>query len=545
MKKKTILKRRSTKRSKKKIDIKKYRLTVPACGLSAVTAEKAVNFLSHLKHTKGAFAGKPFILAEWQERDIIRPLFGTLDQKGKRQYRTAYIEIPRKNGKSEVAAGIALKLLFADKEMGGEVYSCAADRDQAGIVFGVAAQMVRQNSQLFERCRIIDSQKRIVVYKTASFYHAVSADVPTKHGVNPSGVIFDELHAQPNRHLWDIFTTGSGTRAQPLVVALTTAGYDRNTIGYEIHDYALKVIRGVIKDPAFFAYICAVPEKEDWTDERLWFAANPALGDFLDVEEMRSFASRAKQTPALQNTFRRFRLNQWVKQEVRWMPMDAWDAAAGGEIDSGELEGMKCYVGLDLSSSIDIAAAVFLFPFGDLFKILPFFFIPEDSMYIRSKKDRVPYDVWERQGHVIATEGNVIDYKAIFNKIEEMNKKVHILEIAYDRWGMTQLSQDLAGAGYTMVPFGQGFASMAAPTRELIKLVLEKKIEHGANPPLRWMADNMAVEQDAAGNQKPSKKGSRERIDGMVALIMALGRAIAHASVKRSVYETRGIATVG
>ena len=220
--------------------------------------------------------------------------------------------------------------------------------------------------------------------------------------------------------------------------------------------------------------------------------------------------------------------------------MDAWDAAAG-EVDARELEGMDCYLGLDLSSSIDIAAAVFLFPFGDLFKVLPFFFIPEDSMYLRSKKDRVPYDVWERQGHVIATEGNVIDYKAIFGKIEEINKKYHIVEIAYDRWGMTQLSQDLAGAEYEMVPFGQGFASMAAPTRELIKLVLEKKIPHGGNPVLRWMADNMSVEQDAAGNQKPSKKGSRERIDGMVALIMALGRAIAHMSIGRSVYDTRGI----
>jgi len=539
MKKKTILKRRLTKRSKKKVDIEKYRLKVPFGKITEEPAEKAVNFVSHLKHTKGRFAGKPFVLAGWQERDIIRPLFGTLGQEGERKYRTAYIEVPKKNGKSEIGAGIALKMLFADKEMGGEVYSCAADKDQASIVFGVAAQMVRQNSKLFSRCRIIDSQKRIVVYKTASFYHAVSSDVPTKHGVNPSGVIFDELHAQPNRHLWDIFTTSSGTRAQPLVVALTTAGYDRNSIGYEIHDYALKVIHGIIKDPTFFAYLCGVPEKEDWTDERLWFAANPALGDFLDAEEMRSFAGRAQQTPALENTFRRFRLNQWVKQEVRWMQMDKWDAAAG-EVDARELEGMDCYGALDLSSSIDIAALVFLFPFGDLFKVLPFFFIPEDSMYLRSKKDRVPYEVWERQGHVIATEGNVIDYKAIYEKIEEFNKKHHIVEIAYDRWGMTQLSQDLAGAGYTMVPFGQGFASMAAPTRELIKLVLEKKIPHGGNPVLRWMADNMAVEQDAAGNQKPSKKGSRERIDGMVALIMALGRAIAH-GIRKSVYDTRGI----
>jgi len=528
------------KKKLRKIDFKKYRLTTPRGKINQAAADKAVKFISGLKHTKGEYAGKSFILAPWQENDIIRPIFGTLNSDGSRQYRIAYIEIPKKNGKSETAAAIALKLLYADGEMGGEVYSAAADRDQAGIVFNVAAAMVRNKRVLEERGRVVDSTKRIVIYKTASVYRAVSAEVGTKEGVNPSGVMFDELHVQPNRKLWDVFRTAGGTRRQPLTVAITTAGYDRHSICYELHDYALKAIKGIVKDPTFFAYICRVPEKEDWTDERLWYAANPALGDFRKIDEMRTLAAQAKEVPAMQNTFRRYYLNQWVKQETRWVDMSVWDASAG-DVDLSELEGMDCYAALDLASSTDIAALALVFPFGDSYVVLLFFWIPEENMIKRSQKDRVPYEVWERQGHVIATPGNVIDYKAIFGKIEDLNKKYHICEIAYDRWGMTQLSQDLAGAGYEMVPFGQGFASMSAPTKEALKLLLGKKLQHRGNPVLRWMADNTMVEQDAAGNQKPSKVKSIEKIDGMVALIMALGRAIAHMSTGKSVYETRGI----
>lgn len=529
---------------KGKLDYKKYRLTTPRCKIDQAAADKAVQFFQgYLQHTKGPCAKKPFILAPWQEHDIIRPLLGTLNPDGSRQYRTAYIELAKKNGKSEIAAGVALYFLLADREMGGEVYSAAADKGQASIVFGVAAQMVRQNAKLTSRCKIIDSTKRITVQKTASFYGAVSADAFTKHGVNPSAVIFDELHAQPNRLLWDVFTSSSDTRKQPLVIAITNAGYDTHSICYEQHDYALKVIRGVIKDPTFFAYICTVPEDEDWTDERLWHAVNPALGDFLNYSGVKQQADKARHTPSLENTFRRFRLTQWVKQEVRWMSLELWDESAG-EVNLEELLGMDCYVGLDLASSVDIAAVVFVFPFGDSFKVLPFFFIPEENITERVKRDRVPYDVWQRQGHLIATEGNVIDYKAISGKIEEMNEKVHICEIAFDRWGMTQLSQDLTGEGYEMVPFGQGFASMSGPTKEMMTLVKGKRLAHGGHPVLRWMIDNVMVTEDPAGNQKPDKKKSREKIDGVVATIMGLGRAITHMNVGRSVYEDHGITSI-
>jgi len=505
-------------------------------------ADRVVRFIERLlRHTKGRWAGVPFALLPWQKDDIIRPLFGTLNTDGTRQYRTGYIEIPRKNGKSELAAAVALYLLFADREPGAEIYSAAADRDQASIVFNVAAQMVRQSPALFKRCKIIDSQKRIVVQKTNSFYRAVSADVPTKHGFNAHGIIVDEVHAQPNRELWDVLTTSTGARLQPLVFAITTAGYDRHSICWEQHDYAEKVLNRVVDDPTFFAYICAAPEEADWRDEKVWRQANPALGEFRSIEEMRALARKAEQVPALQNTFRRLYLNQWTTQETRWLDLAKWDASAG-LVKPEELLGRECYGGLDLASSVDIAAFVLVFPMeDDFFRVLPYFWIPEENMRERSVRDRVPYDVWVREGLIEATEGNVIHYAAIKDKIRRLGEVYNIKEIAYDRWGAVQISQELEDAGFTIVPMGQGFASMSPPTKELLNVVLTERLHHGGHPVLRWMADNMAVKQDPAGNIKPDKSKSTDRIDGMVALIMALDRTVRHRNEGPSVYEKRGV----
>jgi phage terminase large subunit-like protein len=473
----------------------------------------------------------------WQEK-IIRDIFGTVNENGARQYRTVYIEIPRKNGKSELGAAIAAYLLFGDEERGGEIFSAASDRDQASIVFHVAAEMVRQNPSLLKRAKVIDSTKRIVVAGTASVYRAISAEAGTKHGYNASGIIFDELHAQPNRELWDVLTTSGGTRRQPLVVAITTAGYDRNSICWEQHDYAEKVIKGIVNDPTFYPVICSAPEDADWTDEEVWKACNPALGEFRDIEEMRGLCNKAKETPALQNTFRRLYLCQWTQQETRWMPIESWDATAG-EVVADDLDGEDCYAGLDLASTSDIAAFVLVSPDKEKrFDILPFFWIPEDNIDKREQKDRVPYRQWVREGLIKATPGNVIDYRYIINDIKEAGSRFNIREIAFDRWGATQLVQELMDEGFTMIPFGQGFASMAAPTKELMTLVLSKRIRHGGNPVLRWMANNMVVRQDPAGNMKPDKGKSTEKIDGMVALIMAIDRAMRNSE---SVYDSRGL----
>lgn len=507
-------------------------------------ADRAVHFFERfLKHHKGKWAGAPFQLLDWQRDRVIRPLFGWKRRDGRRRFRTAYIEVPRKNGKSTLAAGIALYLLFADGEFGAEIYSAAADRDQAAIVFDTAKTMVEMSPALRKRCEIY--KRSIVVPKTRSVYRVLSAEAYTKHGINAHGIIFDELHAQPTRDLWDTLTTSTGAREQPLVVAITTAGYDRQSICWEQHEYARQVLEGVIDDPSFLAVVYAADEGDDWRDPKVWAKANPSLGVTVKLEYLRREAERAAQVPAYQNAFRRLHLNQWTQQETRWLDLAAWDAC-DGPVDPKALEGRECYAGLDLASVADVAALVLVFPpQGDeLYQVLPFFWIPEENMMERSRRDRVPYDAWVRDGLIRATEGNVIDYRQIIADIEALGERFHIREIAFDRWGAFQVQQQLEGAGFTMVAFGQGFKSMSPPTKELLKLVLARKLAHGGHPVLRWMADNMVVDQDPAGNVKPNKAKSREKIDGMVALIMALDRAIRHQQ-PGSVYERRGILVVG
>lgn len=509
-------------------------------------AEVVVRFFERLlHHSKGEWAGQPFILEDWQKDEIIRPLFGwkRMDD-GTRRYRKAYIEIPRKNGKSTMAAGIALFLLFADEEPGAEVYSAAADRDQAGIVFEEAKRMVEAASQLDQLAEVY--KRSIVVPGTMSVYRVLSADVKTKHGLNAHGVVFDELHAQPTRDLWDTLITAIGARRQPLVVAITTAGFDRQSICWEQHEYARQVLKGIIEDPSYFAYMTAANQDDDWLDKEIWAKVNPNLGVTVKMDYLRNEARVAQQTPAYQNTFRRLHLNQWTQQETRWLSLDAWDAC-DAPFDSKLLEGAPCYGGLDLASSSDIASFVLCFPSepGELerYAWVPFFWIPEENMVERARKDRVPYDAWVRDGLIMSTEGNVIDYAYIIRDIEDLGERYNIREIAFDRWGAFQVSQALEGAGFTMVGFGQGFASMAGPTKELLRLVLNQRLAHGGHPVMRWMADNMVVSTDAAGNVKPNKAKSREKIDGIVAGIMGLDRAMRHLAVG-SVYEERGLLEV-
>jgi phage terminase large subunit-like protein len=332
----------------------------------------------------------------------------------------------------------------------------------------------------------------------------------------------------------------TGARTQPLVFAITTAGYDRNSICWELHDYAEKVSNGVVDDPSFFGYVIGAPAEADWRDEKVWKAANPAIGSgFRNIEEMRDLARRAEQAPALQNTFRRLYLNQWTRQETRWLDIRAWDATAG-LLNESDLVGRPCYAGLDLASTTDIAALVLVFPLDDgELAVVPHFWVPRDTARERGLRDRVPYEAWAEQGLIELTAGNVIDYAALGARIARLGERYDIREIAYDRWGATQLVQDLQGAGFLCVPMGQGFASMAAPTKELLNLTLSKKLRHGGNPVLRWMADNLVVRQDPAGNVKPDKSKSTEKIDGMVALIMGLDRAIRNEAPKPSIYETK------
>ena len=507
-------------------------------------ADYAVNFIQCLCHTKGTWAGKPFDLIGWQEQ-IIRDLFGVLKPNGYRQFNTAYVEIPKKQGKSELAAAVALLLTCGDGEERAEVYGCAADRQQAAIVFDVAADMIRMCPALSKRCKILAAAKRIIYQPTNSFYQVFSAEAYSKHGFNIHGVVFDELHTQPNRKLFDVMTKGSGdARMQPLYFLITTAGTDTHSICYETHQKAKDILEGRKHDPTFYPVIYGADENDDWTDPKVWKKANPSLGITVGIDKVKAACDSAKQNPAEENSFRQLRLNQWVKQSVRWMQMEKWDKCRF-PVDPEKLRGRVCYGGLDLSSTGDITAFVLVFPpldEEDKYYVMPFFWIPEDNLILRVNRDHVPYDVWKKQGKLETTEGNVIHYGFIEKFIEDLETKYNIREIAFDRWGATQMVQNLEGMGFTVVPFGQGFKDMSPPTKELMKLVLEKRIAHGGHPVLRWMMDNVYVRTDPAGNIKMDKEKSTEKIDGAVATVMALDRAIrCGLDTSESVYDTRGI----
>lgn len=404
-------------------------------------ADYAVSFIECLCHTKGTWAGKPFELIDWQEQ-IIRDVFGTIKPNGYRQFNTAYIEIPKKMGKSELAAAVALLLTCGDGEERAEVYGCAADRQQASIVFEVAADMVRMCPALNKRVKILASQKRIVYQPTNSFYQVLSAEAYSKHGFNIHGVVFDELHTQPNRKLFDVMTKGSGdARTQPLYFLITTAGTDTNSICYETHQKAKDIIEGRKIDPTFYPVIYGADENDDWTDPEVWKKANPSLGITVSIDKVQAACDSAKQNPGEENAFRQLRLNQWVKQAVRWMPMEKWDACAF-HVNEDDLEGRVCYGGLDLSSTTDITAFVLVFPprdEDDKFAILPYFWIPEDTLELRVRRDHVPYDIWEKQGDLMTTEGNVVHYGFIEKFIERLGERFNIREIAFDRWGAVQM----------------------------------------------------------------------------------------------------------
>lgn len=434
----------------------------------AALADRAVAFIENLRHTKGKWAGKRFWLLPWQER-IIRDVFGIVRENGKRQFLTAYVEIPKKNGKSELAAAVALYLLYGDNEPSAEVYGCAADRQQASIVYDVAKQMIAQSPALEKRSKVIDSVKRVVNYSNAGFYQVLSAEVGTKHGLNVSGLVFDELHAQPNRKLWDVMTKGSGdAREQPLFFAITTAGNDRNSVCWEQHQLAIDILKGRKADPTYYPVVYGLSDEDDWNDEKNWYKANPSLGYTIQIDRVRNLYQQALNNPADENNFKQLRLNIWVSSTVGWIPEHVWDWG-NKSIDTAALEGRTCYAGLDLSSTTDITAFVLVFPpeIEDApYIVLPYFWLPEDTLDLRVRRDHVMYDVWEKQGYICTTEGNVVHYGFIEKFIDDLGRRFHIKEIAFDRWGAVQMAQDLEDMGFTMVQFGQGFRD-TSPTLDI------------------------------------------------------------------------------
>ena len=501
-------------------------------------AKKAVGFIeTFITHTKGEMSGKPFLLEDWQKK-IVSDLFGWKNKKTDlRKYRTAYIQIGRKNGKSTLASALALYMLFADDERGSEIYSAAGDRQQAGIVHEIAKGMIVANPELSKRSKVY--RNSIVNESKGNFYQAISSDSKTKHGFNANCIIFDELHTQPNRDLWDTLTTSVGSRRQPLTIAITTAGYDRNSICHEIYKYAQQVDNQSVKDETFYSCIYEAEMDDDITDEEVWKKANPNYGVSLKKNYMEIESQRAVDVPSYQNTFKRLMLNIWTDSVSVWIPNNEW-MECHQEFDYSTLDGKECWGGLDLASTRDISAFVLLFKVDEKYIVLPHLFIPEENAKKRSERDGVDYVTWKNQGHIIATDGDVADYNFIKEKINELSKKYRIQSIAYDRWNASQLVIDLQNDGANMDPFGQGFVSMSAPTKELEKLIIGKQIIHNNNPCMNWMLSNVAIQEDPAGNIKIAKNKSKEKVDGLVALVMALGEMMTEESTD-SVYDERGL----
>lgn len=505
-------------------------------------AKRAIQFFGFLRHSKGEWAGQGFTLAPWQQF-LLWVLFGWKRADGTRRFRTAYNQIARKNGKSTIAAGIGLFLFFADGEPGAEVYTAATKRDQARIVHSEAVRMVKASPAL--KARIKCFKDNLSVPKTNSKFEPLGADEDTLDGLNSHGNIVDELHAHKTRKTWDLLETATGARRSPLTFAITTAGYDKHSVCREQYEYAEKVLKGIIEDDSFFAFVAAIDEDDDWRDPKCWVKANPNLGVSVKLDSLIEQCNKAKESPASQNTFRRLRLNQWTEQENRWLDMAVWDEN-GEPFNPEELLGRRCYGGLDLSKIADLSAHALLFPpehDAEKWKLLIRFWVPEESILKRSKKDRVPYDVWTKSGLIETTAGNVVDYGFIQAAIIADAQKYDIQEIAYDRMFASEIVHNLMEEGLTMVPFGQGFLSMASPTAEFEKMLIGRQMSHGGNAVLRWMASNVTVKQDPAGNLKPDKEKSSEKIDGIVAAIMGLGRAMLRPS-GGSVYEERGILTL-
>ena len=512
-------------------------------------AQFAIDFFGFLKHSKGEWRGQAFRLEPWQQF-LIWCLFGWKRADGFRRFRNAYIEVPRKNGKSTLAAGLGLYLLSADGEGGAEVYSAATKRDQAKIVWGEASEMVKMSAPLRNMITLFKSSNTLVIQQTASRFQPLGADEDSLDGLNVHGAIIDELHAHPSRKTYDVLRTATGARRQPLIFQITTAGSDQASICYEHHQYTRKVLSGQIEDDGWFGFIANMDDGDDWTDPAVWAKANPSLGVSVKQSVLQDEANEARMMPAQQNTFRRMHLDEWTQQSTRWINLLLWDENAGAlpgepELREKALAGRAGYGALDLSAVSDLTAWVMGFPDphdAEALDVLCRFWAPEAKLHDATNRYMDQYRSWAKQGYLQVTPGDAIDYGFIKKQILEDAQRFRLISMNVDRlFQGYQLSQELADEGLDVFGMGQGFLSMAAPMKEFERRMLGKKLHHGGNPVLRFMADNVAVQMDPAGNLKPDKAKSQGRIDGIVAMVMMIDRAMRHEPPKTSVYERRGL----
>jgi phage terminase large subunit-like protein len=459
---------------------------------------------------------------------IIRSLFGWVKRAdGMRRFRTAFVEVPRGNGKSSLAAGIALWGAFLEGEPGADCYSVATKRDQARIVFDAARQMVRRTSALAKRITV--QNHNLHQLDSASKFEPLSSDAHTLDGLRPHIVIADEVHAHPDSAVIDVMLTGMGTRRQPLLFEITTAGINRHGPWWAHREYTRAILEGDHQDDSWFGVIFNADLEDDWADPATWAIANPGYGKQVKIDYLKDQCRKAQRILGHQNTFRRLHLGQLVEQMDRYLDMDAWDASAGVvDLD-------------DLSTRVDLTACVLTFADDDGgVTVRPWFWCPEAGVDKRSRMDRVPYQHWVDQGHLTATPGNVVDYDRIRADLNELGRRFRITELAFDPWNASQIATQLMGDGFQVVELRQGFRSLSEPTKHLQALVSDRKLRHGGHPMLRWMARNLVVREDVNGNVMPDKAKAIERIDGMAALVNGLSRLIVSPDGS-SVYDRRDI----
>lgn len=498
-------------------------------------ADAAVDFFGrYLCLTEGQGMGQPFRLEPWQAK-IVRDVFGWKWPDGSRVYRILYVEVPRKNGKTELAAGFALLLLVGDGEGGAQVYSAATDKDQAKIAFNKATTMVTLSPDLAE---VVETFKMsLYCAALAGSFKPMSSVVKSKHGFSPSGLVADELHEWATADLYEVIHKGTGARRQPLEVLITTAGIKGHGFGWEMHEKARRVLEGEEDDPSFYAVIYGADEDDDWQEPAVWAKANPNLGVSVTTRYMEAEARKARASARLENDFRRFHLNQWTEQVTRWLSMKDWKACTRAPDQPNlwrelwaEVAGRPAWGGLDLGSVSDMTSVAYYVPpaVADGRGVLLWrFWLPEGAVERVPEVRKQLYRGWIEAGALQITPGNATDYAFVKEAILEDCGRVHLQQLGFDRWGATQTAIELASEGLPMAQMGQGYATLGAPTKELERLVLLGRLEHGNNPVARWQVGNAVVRTDPAGNMKPDKERAGDKIDGVVAAVMAIGGAMA------------------
>jgi phage terminase large subunit-like protein len=491
----------------------------------------AVKFLNLLQLTEGRFAGQKAWLQPWQAR-LVQRIYGDVAESGRRRVRTVYAQIPRGNGKTTLCGGLALLHLLgkAESEPAGQVIIAAGDREQASICFNSARRMVQADPRLARITTVTDSLKLIRHPKSDGILKAISSESYTKMGMSISCLICDELATwgTGDRDLYNTLVSSQGKREAPITIIITTAGVGRGSVCWETYSYARRVVAGEVTDPTFLPVLFEVEAGTDWRDRKAWVEVNPAISSgFRSLEEMEVSAARAEHLPAQVASFERLYLNRWTDGAAEpWLDLTIWDEGAL-ELDLEEIDpGTPAWIGIDLSSTADLTAVVALIERGaDEFLVLPKFFVPENGVRRRSERDGVNYSLWAEQGLITATPGSVVDYGIVESYVEELAERFRVEAIAIDRWNSTATTTRLLEAGLPVIRFGQGFASMSPAVKETERLILSRRLAHDGSPVMRWCLSNVAIEQDAAGNVKPSKARSREKIDGAVALAMAVGVA--------------------